>query len=495
MAITIKSQPYKYIGPAGQDWNWSFTSTNYTKDNFRFVVDLYMFESTIASTQTVRLKISPNLFNIGNVNLRTYIEQQISSDNLASLNSTWASYYKNQEINYSPQHETLPIHLIDEFATNSNSFRKFTVKFGEQYSATANDPVVIYPSLTIDGGYGVFNGVVPYGGQKETSVLGYTGGVELDNTAQPRSLYGGPYNMRNSYSSLLTNAPTTQYVRSGDYMTVGMLSSLVDEYEAALWTTAHFALDGFSSGATSWSTGTTTTGTGTTAGYDGSSDTSLQHSRKHLQFLGCGPGNLLNNTVFNSVWAGSTLYTLVMKDAAGVARSKTYTFKKMEDDCKGYETIRLTWLNRHGCWDYYNFTKKSYRELDIKREYTHGNKNNYLAYSKKFMHGRVNSTFSVNAKETIKANSDWVNDETAIWLEELYTSPEVYMLGSWTTYDPTGWSYQPAPDVGFVTPVQVVSRKYERYTSANDKVAQYEIEIEKDSMVNVQGPQGAFLGY
>jgi hypothetical protein len=150
-------------------------------------------------------------------------------------------------------------------------------------------------------------------------------------------------------------------------------------------------------------------------------------------------------------------------------------------------------MNRHGSWDYYNFTKKSYREISIDKEFFRGDKNDYSYYVQKYESSRISSTFSTAAKQSIKANSDWVNDEEAIWLEELFTSPDVYMLGSEDLSD----AGNPAPETnrGYVTPVQVVSKKYERYSRANDKVAQYEIDIEIDGLVNVQKNQKGFNNF
>ena len=49
-----------------------------------------------------------------------------------------------------------------------------------------------------------------------------------------------------------------------------------------------------------------------------------------------------------------------------VSISELYTIHLNCPDTKGYESIRLCWLNQWGAWDYYTFTKKSIRKTSTK---------------------------------------------------------------------------------------------------------------------------------
>lgn len=40
---------------------------------------------------------------------------------------------------------------------------------------------------------------------------------------------------------------------------------------------------------------------------------------------------------------------------------------------------------------------------------------------------RAYSQYDTLIKDTVTINSDWINDEQAAWLEELFTSPAVYL--------------------------------------------------------------------
>ena len=71
-------------------------------------------------------------------------------------------------------------------------------------------------------------------------------------------------------------------------------------------------------------------------------------------------------------------------------------------------------------------------------------------------------------------NSDWFrSDEEAAWIEQLFISPEVYILNGFDATDTA-----PADFGKYMIPVTVTSKSYDKFTEANDKVAQYNIDIE-----------------
>lgn len=484
MAISIQRKPLSKVGPAGQDWFWSVSSTNSNLPKFKYVVDVYIYTMVTPVVKTVRLKINPNTLSLGNFNLKNILQQNVVSDRTASLNSSEFSSFKGTPMlwNFVGTMFIMPIHLIDAWSVSTYGIKRLKLKIGEEYSSTINTPAVVYPDLHIEEDYMFYNGVAPNNSQANGgSFFNNTGGVLLDTS---HSRYGGPY-IQSSIFSLpyfLSNAPTTQYVGPNDYMTVATLAGKMPGYSGIGWDRMTITIN-------SVNIDILATGNG---GYDGSTDGGLTSSFRHIQYFGCGPANLKNNSTFNTHYTlnGVRDYQIVLSDGS-TNKSQRYTFITKDDDCKGYETIRLCWLNRHGTWDYYNFTKKSYRKLSIDREYTHNSKAITLAIPVVMPHDRVNGSYSVRGKETITANSDWVSDEEAIWLEELFTSPDVFMLGGFKNSD-IG-SNGPGTEYDYVRPVQIVNNSYERYTRANDKVAQYEIEIELDDIVNVQGGQSSTL--
>ena len=77
--------------------------------------------------------------------------------------------------------------------------------------------------------------------------------------------------------------------------------------------------------------------------------------------------------------------------------------------------------------------------------------------------------FNVNAVETIEANTDFIREDEAAILEELFTSPDVYMQ--------TGDVFEP---------VVISETEYIKQTTANDMLKQYIITIEKGHNTRVQ---------
>jgi|GEM_PF-4526159 len=96
---------------------------------------------------------------------------------------------------------------------------------------------------------------------------------------------------------------------------------------------------------------------------------------------------------------------------------------KINTNCSAYETVRLMWLNRHGGWDYYSFTKDSKKTLEVQRtQYTKTLKWDYAVGD------RGDTILAQKGKESYTINSDWVTEYEAEWFQELFSSPEVYHL-------------------------------------------------------------------
>jgi hypothetical protein len=77
------------------------------------------------------------------------------------------------------------------------------------------------------------------------------------------------------------------------------------------------------------------------------------------------------------------------------------------------------------------------------------------------------------SKERIILNSDYVTESESTWLEELFTSPEVYILNKFSTDGSEGYINK------YVQPVNIMSSSYIKQTKANDRLLQYTIQIER----------------
>jgi len=192
-------------------------------------------------------------------------------------------------------------------------------------------------------------------------------------------------------------------------------------------------------------------------------------------YFGCFPANLQNwYTAFATIISnGLTHYTIQANDSGG-AIGQLYTINIICDNVKGYEAVRLTWLNQWGTWDYYTFNMKSTRSVKTKRiSYTQmeGTWNESTFKINGYKGGKKN--FRVNSTERIKLNTDFVTEAEGVWFEELINSNEVYIVNGFQD-DVYGTITNK-----YIEPVTLKTSSYVRKTIANDKVMQYKLEIEK----------------
>ena len=99
------------------------------------------------------------------------------------------------------------------------------------------------------------------------------------------------------------------------------------------------------------------------------------------------------------------------------------------EECSQYETVRLHWMNKLGAWDSFNFIKNSQRAIDIERKQFKAPLE--IGYAKS---DRLKQNYNTTITDVININSDWVSDEVSELLEELATSPLIYLERSATNF-------------------------------------------------------------
>jgi hypothetical protein len=143
---------------------------------------------------------------------------------------------------------------------------------------------------------------------------------------------------------------------------------------------------------------------------------------------------------------------------------QTYSFRiNIVDYCNSPQVFRLHWLNRKGGFDFFNFDKYYIENNVIERK-------NY-----KRPYGVVNAgAWSYSASDRNNVNmintsrkqyviqTDWINETEAAWLEELMTSPVVYLEENATT----------------LRAVNIVDTAYETKYRQKDKVFNLSLTIE-----------------
>jgi hypothetical protein len=139
--------------------------------------------------------------------------------------------------------------------------------------------------------------------------------------------------------------------------------------------------------------------------------------------------NLINLGIpfINTTTGGSVVdnYTIHVKNSQFGIPTSVSEFRKYKIDntCTNYEKQRVVFLNRLGGYDYFNFTLDSKRTLAITRtEYEKMLNWNYT------IGDRGKTLLAQKAEIKMTMNSNWITETDSLWLEELLTSPEVFIL-------------------------------------------------------------------
>lgn len=202
------------------------------------------------------------------------------------------------------------------------------------------------------------------------------------------------------------------YVQSTDYHTIGFLNGVSD-----------FASDAYFIGIQYYdSSGNVINSPGGTAieyiansNLNGGAnpDTQVNTNAERLIYFGCGPANLeaqsRNEEARPSEFSNWSFYTVTAYDSDGTApKSATYYFVNQDGSCKGFKVRRLAWRNSKGCYDYFNFKKKSTQTIEVSRnnyETMLGDFNNEMYSYDNFGRGK-NKNYNSDIKRNITNGLD-----------------------------------------------------------------------------------------
>ena len=447
MAVTYEQQPTRTIIPAYNNIVYTLRNGAITQFFHKYILQIYIENNLVATLKASANEAGNGIFDISSV-LQDYCSTDI--DGFISSTPTGHSTLNGVTADVS-QHA---IHKIDAYASNKSNVKHFFVKATEEFATTATGSIIVQSTFT------------------SQNKLVWNAAHQQENGFETFNEFD--YVLSADTKNLLTGFSETinRKVRKTDYHTLAFFNgkfgssaaqqSLPDKFSIKFYNNANVQQ-------------------GSTINYDIDAAASngmlsgallnyptFQTTFPALGYFGCGGKNITNNG--GTIPAAATYYT-VQAFNSSTEVSKLYRFDFIDDDCKGYNTIRLTYLNRLGAWDYYNFTKKSTKTTSTQRSVfkkTYGTWQNqswdYGTYE-----GGV-SSYEVNAVERIEANTDFITESEAKALEELFTSPQVFIQN----------------DDGNFEPVVVTDNSYTEQTKANDMIIQYIIGIEKSNKKRIQ---------
>jgi len=464
----IVQQPLKNVFPVGQDVMYTVSNSQVVSTFIRvkFIAEVHISNGAPPNANTSTdlvgtFKTTPNNAGVGMFDFRPIIENFVKSDNIARKGSSYKTNGNGSDTN-------VPIHLIDKFSGNKDSIRWFTVKFMVEYEDATG--TLVTNAEVIAGMAIIFNGYLKYSDELLTSSTLNQFGYDLDRQ----------FKLDGTSKKFLTNAPVTQYANIDDYGTVGLLMNNV--YSSSNLSGFEEIEFNFYDSSGGYLNSDTITNNVASGGF-----VFPQWSvQGFILFAGIYPANLQNwSTIFQGLVSAGTIqggyYTVNVMGGLANLISQTYTINVNCPSQKGYEPIRLTWLNQWGLWDYYTFNMKSTKSLKTKGstyQQLEGSWNDSFYKINSFKGGT--KTFRVNTTEKIKMNTDFVNEAESEWFEELINSPEVYILEGHKD-DVTSSALN-----RYVTPVRLTTSSYTKKTVANDKLMQYTFEVEKSKTLRTQ---------
>ena len=478
MATLIEQHPLYDTLPVGQDVIFTVSNTSVVSSytNVKFIAEVHISSGSPPNPSTSTdivgtFKTTPNNAGVGMFDFRPIIESFVNADNLARKDSAYKLTVNTEGTN-------VPIHLIDKFSGNLNTIRYLFIRFQIEY--IDNDPAsstfgaLVTTDIKDSDLYNIFNGYLKY-----TDVL------DLANTPFTQNIgnnFGYPipqkFTLVQDDGEFLSNAPTTQYANIEDYGTISFLTILSIPAKIRL---VYYDSTGSQIGTEDVSF----------YSFNGGYGTLIAQANRNLFYFGCFPANLRNwSTVFQGLVTAGTIqggyYTTEPLTAGNQNFGTKYTFNVNCSNLKGYEPIRLCWLNQWGTWDYYTFNMKSTKMISTKGstyQQLEGSWNESAYRIDSFKGGK--KAFRVNATEKISMNTDFVSEAESEWFEELINSPEVYILKGFQK-DLNIASLNISALNQYVTPVRLTTSSYTKKTVANDKLMQYTFEVEKSKTLRTQ---------
>jgi hypothetical protein len=460
MAYTIEQKPNQLAG-ANSPMVFVLKESDsaiYNANKFRYIAQVYI-STTDASTwvEKAKIKIYKNSANVGIVDIHKIVR----------------SYLETQEKNVGNQ-ETIAgsIHSIG-ISDTSNSYSQNTsqvvgVKLVGGYekasSATAAPAETLNQANTII--YSI-PATTPY-----TDTGTNVGGLDIDGTNNPLT----NYIPSGATKKFLTNAPRVQFVRGSstaadniDELTVAFINDglITDGDVVVKMAIEYYNSAGGQIGSTKYFTNDVASGGKATA----------DDVKNSLIYFGCGTSNLQNQVDVNdaqpSDFADWAYYVIYGADGSGNQETDKYYFyrygsgAKVDDrhqSCTRYDNVRLAWRNRLGAWDYMNFRGKSTESVDITSTDAGSVPGTWNSATFTYDNSdRGKKTLYTEATRKLTINSDWLNPDEAVWLEELFTSTNVQILA----------------DSNVVYPVVITDKRYTKKTSVNNKIKiQYTVNLE-----------------
>lgn len=408
---------------------WVVGSNNVAQDNFRYICDIYISGQTFAGNNYIRLKVPADpIYSKGVFNPNGILERYVTYD--LSIASSGTEQVKQA----------------------SNSFIQYQLKFGEEYGPSS--AVVEYPDLATSGAiFYAHNGVVDHNDYIDfiaTSGSQYLNGASTDK----RFLTNIPH-------SHTSSKPHIQ-IRTNENFWLQMIN------DSAVLNSTRVHYESYDSDFNSILNTLIVQ----------NNYSALGNVADHRIIVPAGwniddilPGDVISGTIpfvnHNSVY----FWRLWMTDASNNRVSEIISFAK-ETSCATGDAYRLHFQNDYGAFDSFTFTCANKFDADIKERKKYAKPPGKFISNNNFMYesgDRLDIVFYTEIKDTITLNSNWVDEDTMFWLEELVTSPVIFVEDG---------TYSRQQSTVSLSPVSVIDTKFTRKQRSSEKLFNLQVKIQ-----------------
>lgn len=169
------------------------------------------------------------------------------------------------------------------------------------------------------------------------------------------------------------------------------------------------------------------------------------------QYSSGNPATVLNNVKSYSIRLWDNTFPI----------SEPITFN-IDKNCSKFTPVRLHWMNRLGGFDAFNFDLKSEESTGVKRKQYDQQAHTFTGFGWSYdKASRGRTQYDTQLTNLLKVNTNYLTEAESVWMESLFTSPEVYQEVN-----------------NELIAVSIDGRSIQKKTSLNDKLMQYTFTLE-----------------
>lgn len=398
MAITIISEPSTFE-PVYNYLNYKVSSTNSGASQFKYVYDVY-----IDSVFITRVTNSPAPDGYGYFDPSRIVEAYVSQDTSSLLTEDGTPAFK------------LPNSYIE----------KLQIKFGEQYFITELET---HPDLTLSDISYPFNGALKYLDRADYSQATY-----LMNGSQT--------------SKFLTNFPREIYITRTQRQFLTLIRSAISSGVNESYRVR--AYDSSDANIFNW-----IVDTDIASNNDGGR--SLRIPIGYINLSAVSSSHVTGDDWSDFTAPEVSYYTIQLWNTnSSLPASELITVKFKADQCK-FTPKEIYFQNKFGAFETYLFQLRNTEEISADKSYfTKSNPVSQLSYSKS---DRRDTVLNINQTTSYTALSDWISEDESVWLQELITSPVVFVK-----------------EGSSLIPIKIFTNRYEVLTRERKKLFNLKIE-------------------